>query len=123
MFSNTQCICVVLVLMIILLVIRIQRHTKRLGVTVVRYSRPTCPYCVSSQAAWDQFKQENSVHNVADVVDVNLDDKSEHTAEWLSKYRVNTVPTVIRIDGATITEHKGPRTADAYGRFAATGQN
>ena len=96
-------------------------YYKLSGVYVVRYSRPDCPFCVSSQADWDALK---SAYNsrTPDVqkslpvtfVDINTSNSvSLDTQIWKSKYSPASVPQVIVVYDNNIEEYKGPDNTQA----------
>ena len=86
---------------------------------IVRFSRKTCKFCVESQPEWDAFKGMALADKVNfDIIDVDIENNSIHTRNWLAKYKVDGVPKVIKITGFGTTEYNGPRTSAAYMQFA-----
>jgi len=86
---------------------------------IVRFMRPTCKFCVESQAEWDAFKAQAEANNADfDVVEVNISDNSIHTRNWLARFQVDGVPKVIKVIGTKIEEYQGPRISTAYMQFA-----
>jgi glutaredoxin len=86
---------------------------------IVRYSRPTCRYCIESQGAWNGFVKTAQAHNLRiDIVEVNLSEDSEHTRKWAERYPVQSVPTVVKFGPENPVEYNGPRTTKAYLSFA-----
>jgi glutaredoxin len=80
-------------------------------ITVYRFYRPTCPYCVNSQAEWDKF-QIYSLFSTTRTVNINLNDPQ---GSYLAKvYGVETVPTVIAVVDGYNEKYTGVRTADGY---------
>jgi hypothetical protein len=85
------------------------------GVYIVRYSRPDCPFCVESQAGWDEFKKnvENAppeelakMTEPIHVLDIDTSETlSPDTLVWKSKYNPKTVPAIIAIYKGEITEY------------------
>lgn len=86
---------------------------------IVRFARKTCKFCVESQPEWDAFKAM-AISNKADfeIVDVDIENNSIHTRNWLAKYKVDGVPKVIKITGFGNSEYNGPRVSLAYMQFA-----
>ena len=91
-------------------------YYKLSGVYVVRYSRPDCPYCVSSQADWEKFKSLCSNLSAEDkakvpevtCVDVNNgNDWSLDTQMWRMKYKPAAVPQIIVLVNDKIEEFNG----------------
>lgn len=92
------------------------RYTKKKQ--IVRFSRKTCKFCVESQPEWDAFKADALARKVDfEIIDVDIEDNSIHTREWLAKYKVDGVPKVIKITGWGTTEYNGPRTSLEYMKF------
>lgn len=86
---------------------------------IVRFSKPTCKYCVDSQAEWDAFKaQALADKSDFEIVDVDISNNSIHTRNWLAKYKVESVPKVMKIGAWGSTEYEGPRISTAYMKFA-----
>ncbi len=79
-------------------------------VRVYRFYRPTCPYCIESQAEWDKFKSMAQFTRIRPI-DVDLDAKPA----FKERFGVSSVPTVMLVDrdGAHFT-YDGPRLADDY---------
>ncbi len=79
---------------------------------VYRFYRPSCPYCVKSQAEWDKFKSDCMFKKIRPV-DVNLDVPSD--AQFARNFDVDGVPTIIKVspDG-NAEKYEGERTATAY---------
>jgi hypothetical protein len=88
------------------------------GVYVVRYYRPDCQACASSQTDWDKLKAEVSglpadkkamLKEPITFVDVNTGSTSSlHTYMWKSKHSPTSVPNVIILHDGIVTEFKGP---------------
>ena len=72
---------------------------------VVRYSRPDCPFCVSSQADWDAIKAEitnipadKKANILATIKFVDIDTSkstSLDTYMWKIKHTPSSVPNII----------------------------
>ena len=87
---------------------------------IYRFYRPTCPACVNSQGEWNKFKS-NCMLKLIRPVDINREDGSEHSLKLAHKFKVETVPTVIKLDNeGGHSVYDGPRTADAYMVWAKT---
>jgi len=112
---NTEEIISVGLAILILLILIIRCHC----VKVYRFYRPTCSYCVSSQAEWDSFKT-SCLFKMIRPIDVNLDSGSESDILLSNKFKVETVPTVIKVDTDGYSEvYNGERTAVAYMAWAS----
>jgi len=96
---------VIAVIVIILLYIL----WKKYGVKVYRFHRPTCPYCVQTQKAWDEFKWK-SVGEFAWCCDVDVSDKG--SAELSKKFNVKSVPTIIAVKENKIYQYQGDRSCE-----------
>ena len=91
------------------------------GVYVVRYSRPDCPFCVSSQADWDALKLTFAARTSVEkesvpitTVDINTSNSmSLDTQIWKSKYTPASVPQIIVVVDNNIEEYKGPDNTQA----------
>jgi hypothetical protein len=90
--SNETIAIAICVLVIIWLVIHCY------SVKVYRFSRPTCPYCVSSQAEWDSFKM-SCWYRMIRPIDVNMDNvpNDADLAELVGNMAVTGVPTIIKV--------------------------
>jgi hypothetical protein len=82
------------------------------SIKVYRFYRPACPYCVSSQAEWDQFVSD-SMFMMIRPININLD--KPDNATFAKNFAVTSVPTVIKVnpDGSS-EKYDGERTAAAY---------
>ncbi len=88
------------------------------GVYVVRYSRPDCPFCVSSKADWEALKAdfngmpaEKKANLLATVkfVDVDLSNSSSlDTYMWKYKHSPAAVPNIIALYKGSKDEFAGP---------------
>jgi hypothetical protein len=81
------------------------------SIKVYRFYRPTCGFCVSSQAEWDKFSSDCLLKMVRPI-NINLDKPGN---ENLAKsFNVTGVPTIIKVkpDGSSET-YSGERTAVA----------
>ncbi len=88
-------------------------------VQIVRFSRPTCKFCVESQPEWDSFKAMALADKATfEIVDVDISNNSIHTRNWLASYKVDGVPKVIKITPWKTIEYEGPRVSTAYMKFA-----
>ena len=107
----------VVILIIILIAWGLYRYNKK--TKIIRFYRPSCPACVASQKEWDRFKKQARHKKNIVIIDVNTENKDEHTNYWTSKYQVVSVPYVVKITkwlGRSV-EFKGDRTAEDYMRF------
>lgn len=105
------------ILLIILLLISLLFVWKMHPVRMIRFSKPTCKYCVDSQLEWDKFKSLAKLHNI-ETIDVDISDNTNHTKYWLSKYKIDSVPTVIKITTLWSYVYDGPRICGEYMKFA-----
>jgi len=82
------------------------------SIKVYRFHRPSCPYCVNSQAEWDKF-QFYSMFSTTQTININL---NEPQGEQLARqFGVKTVPTVIGVTADGYMEmYEGERTANGY---------
>ena len=81
-------------------------------VTVYRFHRPSCPYCVRSQSEWNKY-EFYCLFSTTRTVNVNLDEPQG--ARMAKLFGVKTVPTVIAVtaDGY-VEQYDGERTASGY---------
>jgi thiol-disulfide isomerase/thioredoxin len=95
------------VIVLLLVYVYVKYHST----VVYRFYRPTCGYCVSSQAEWDKFCQ-NMTFKLVRCINVNLDKPGN---ESLAKtYNVVSVPTIIKVTPCgESTVYSGERTAKA----------
>ena len=87
------------------------------GVYIVRYYRPDCTACASSQTEWDNLKAEFNalpadkkalIKEPIKFVDVNTGNTSSlHTYMWKSKHTPTAVPNIILLHNGIVTEYKG----------------
>lgn len=86
------------------------------SIKVYRFYRPTCPYCVSSQAEWDKFTSD-SMFALIRPMNINLD--KPDNATFAKHFNVTTVPTVVKVrpDGSSEV-YAGERVATAYMKWA-----
>lgn len=113
---NTEEAIVVGIIIFILLCLLLRGYCT----IVYRFYRPTCQYCVISQAEWNSFKNR-CLFSMIRTKEVNLDDNSDYTKRLTKKFKVESVPTVIKIDADGALEvYDGPRTADAYMIWASS---
>lgn len=96
----------------VLIVVILFMYVRCTSVKVYRFYRPSCPYCVSSQAEWDNFSS-NCTFAMVRPINVNLDDPN--SSAFAKNFNVTSVPTVIKVkpDGSS-ENYNGARTADAY---------
>ena len=82
------------------------------SIKVYRFHRPSCPYCVNSQAEWDKFRFY-SMFSTTQTININL---NEMEGEKMARqYGVKTVPTVIGVTADGYMEkYDGERTANGY---------
>ena len=106
----------VLGVLILVLLWCIYRSTKKN--IIVRYYRPSCPACASSQKEWDLFKR--NVDDSVVVVEVNTEKDTAVNRKWNRYYKVNSVPTVIKVTKwlNRSVEYDGPRDSRSYMNFA-----
>lgn len=85
---------------------------------IIRFYRPSCPACVSSQSEWDQFKYKHNLKGVF-VTDVNVEKPQSMHLELMRKYNIDGVPTVVAVDdNGNYKIYQGMRTYDNYRRWA-----
>lgn len=109
-------LAVLVIVGIIVLVVYLQskRQTQ-----IVRFSRADCKFCIDSQSEWDAFKAAALADKVDfNIVDVDIKNNSVHTRNWLAAYKIDSVPTILKISGSSYKEYDGPRTSAAYMSFA-----
>ncbi len=107
------------VLVIIALIALVVYLKSKQRTRIVRFSRPTCKFCIESQPEWDAFKAMALADKVDfDIVDVDIQNNSIHTRNWLASYKVDSVPKVIKVTGWGSVEYNGPRVSTAYMAFA-----
>jgi glutaredoxin len=101
-----------LLVLVLLLVVKLN------SVKVYRFYRPSCPHCVSSQKAWDKFKQA-CLFKLITPVDVNMDSATDREMKLAENFGVESVPSVFKVclDGYR-EKHEGDRTLDGYLNFA-----
>lgn len=106
---------VIAVLVILVLVLFTSMHRT----LVYRFYRPTCGYCVSSQADWDSFKRSNMLSMVS-CKEINMDDASESDRKLADNFGVSGVPAVfaVKSDGRRF-KHEGERTVEGYNLWLA----
>lgn len=122
LFSTINIVIVALVVAVILFVWHYMMSDST--VYIVRFARATCPYCVESQAEWDNFKAGIAVQKTWPVVVVDVDTadtESEITKKWTGLFKYESVPTVIKMVNGDITVYDGERLAHKYMRFVNNG--
>ena len=83
------------------------------GITIIRFYRPSCPYCVKSQAAWDKFKASCKFK----VVDYNMD--IGNYSKLLEQYGGKGVPHIVKVKAYGIYEvYNGDRSEQDLMRWA-----
>ena len=84
------------------------------SIIVYRFYRPTCPYCVSSQADWDKFKS-HSMFSMVKCIDINTDDPSVYVKNMTDNFNITGVPAiwVVKPDGRRYI-YEGDRTVDGF---------
>lgn len=104
------------VLIIAILSKMLNRNNKRW--TVMRFFRPSCGACQSSQSEWDMFKYKHNLKGVF-VTDINMEQLNPQSQSMAEKYNINGVPTVVAVDQAgNYRIYEGMRTYDSYRRWA-----
>jgi hypothetical protein len=64
---------------------------------VIRFYKPSCKYCVESQQEWDRFKKiVSATTQDIEIVDVNTENTDAHTKYWTTRYKINSVPYVVK---------------------------
>lgn len=103
---------VALIILVLLLVVKLN------SVKMYRFFRPTCPHCVNSQEAWDEFKRV-CWFKLITPVDVNMDSATAREMELAENFGVEGVPSVIKVspDGHR-EKYDGDRTSESYLNFA-----
>ena len=83
-------------------------------VKVYRFYRPTCPWCVKSQAEWDNFKSCTWFRMIKPI-DVNLNEATADEKALADNFGVASVPSVLAVypDGTRV-KHEGKRTVEGY---------
>lgn len=101
---------------LLMCLLRSRQSTQR--TQIVRFHKPGCKYCVYTQQEWNAFKAMAATAPVDfDVVDINANDR----LDLIIKYKISSVPTVLRITPNDYKEYDGPRVRDAYMNFARNG--
>ena len=80
--------------------------------TIYRFYRPGCPYCVRSQAAWNEFRRRCMFKHVK-CRGINLDEEDPDDKILAERFQVRSVPTVIAVNDDRAYSYEGERTADA----------
>ncbi len=96
------------VYIVVILVVLFFVYTYNSGpVTVYRFYKPSCPFCVNSQEEWNKF--QNNPGNTMRVVAVDTSlPQNQHIAR---RYSVRTVPHIVGIRGWKRRVYTGDRTA------------
>ena len=85
---------------------------------IIRFSKPTCKFCIESQPEWDAFKELALTKKLnIEIIDVDITNNSIHTRTWLAKYNVTTVPTIIKINMWGSYVYNGPLNRNDYLNF------
>ena len=77
------------------------------GLTVIRFYRPTCPWCVRTQAAWDRFK---TIANDIDVQEYDMD--AGDYGQILASYGGSGVPYIVKVFDGQFETYKGDRSTN-----------
>ena len=109
------CIVVIAVVLIKFLI----PHKTNGPLTIYRFTRPSCPFCVDSQSEWAKFKSQHL--NDVITVDVNLDSNTAESKYLANTFYITTVPTVIAKDvNSKRTIYNGDRTALDYNKWVTS---
>ncbi len=105
---------VVLVLLVLWLLVSMY------STIVYRFYRPTCGFCVSSQAEWDSFKQK-CMFSMVKCRDINMDTASASETALAGNFGVSGVPVVFAVKpNGCRYKYEGDRTAAGYSAWVAT---
>lgn len=86
---------------------------------IVRYSKPSCPYCVNSQDEWNKFKRKAFADKLqVTIVDVDLTQNTDLVKHWKGRFVPDSVPTVVKFRRDTKVVYDGVREHTAYMAFA-----
>jgi hypothetical protein len=109
--TNTNLI-IMAVITVVLVLMLMRLHSVKL----YRFYRPTCPWCVKSQAEWDKFSM-SCIFSTVKAIDIDL---NKPGSEDLAKlYKVTGVPKVVKVyPNGSFVEYSGDRTVEGYKQFA-----
>jgi len=86
---------IILALLCLIFLIYIVIKNNRV-LTVYRFFRDTCPYCVNSQDAWDRFKKSSGCSVL--TIDIDMNNPSDLDATIAESFNMSTVPTIVAFD-------------------------
>ncbi len=94
------------ILLIIVLLWWVHEH---LFVKIIRFHRPTCPYCVNTEEEWKKFKRW-ALFSKYRCVEINLSNASPREQKIISQYEIKSVPTIMLLNpDGTATKYNGQR--------------
>ena len=73
-----------------------------------------CGHCTRFKPEWSKVEQECKSRNITTTA-LNVDD--EQNSEFISKYEVNSFPTLLVFKGSQFTKYEGDRTSDQIVNF------
>lgn len=102
----------------VLVLYMLLRCSKKRNWKVMRFYRPTCGACQSSQSEWDMFKYKHNLQGIF-VHDVNLDNPDPDKMELARRFNIKGVPMVVAVDQAgNYKIFEGVRTYNNYRKWA-----
>ena len=76
--------------------------------SMIRFYRPTCPWCVKTQKDWDLFK--SNAPKYVNVIEYNVSEGNH--SNILASYGGQTVPFIVKVDeSGRFTVYEGDRSA------------
>ena len=87
-------LCKVVIASLVVVILLLLYHL--VSVKVYRFHKPACPYCVSSQAAWDGFCSAMRFRLVR-CIEIDLSTASPADAALADNLGASSVPTVVAV--------------------------
>ncbi len=108
----------IILLLIIILLYYYHNRPRKLS-RIIRLYKPGCQACKNSQAEWDKFYLNHSMHYPLSQVDITNGPPNEVFRKLMIDAKVQSVPMVLAVftDETTI-EYTGERTSEAYEAWA-----
>lgn len=101
-----------LIAFLLVIVIILVRHIN--SAVVYRFTKPTCPFCIKSQGAWDEFVSRCGLSNIR-TVEVDMTKASAEEAELYKNLEFEFVPSMALIlPNGSRYSYRGDHDADLY---------
>lgn len=86
---------------------------------VYLFYRDSCPYCVKIKPEWKRFEMNCMISM---ILPIRIDMTDPNNQELVSKFNINSVPTIIKVENNIPFKYNGNRTAQDLYKWACNNE-